>query len=60
MEEILKGDNNVMNVERCNITKVNNDKRIILYAIFLIKLTKPLSSKNKIALSHLELLYLKV
>jgi hypothetical protein len=49
-----------MKVERCNITKVNNDKKNILYPVFLIKLTKPLNSQNNIAFSCLELLYSKV
>jgi thioredoxin reductase len=60
IEEILKRDNNVIKVERCNITKGNDDKKNILYHIFLIKLKKPLSSLNKMAFSHLELLYSKI
>jgi hypothetical protein len=60
LKEILKGDNNVVKVERCNTTKVNNDKNNILYPVILIKLTKPLSSLNKIVFSRLELVYSKI
>ena len=60
IEEILEGDNNVIKVERCNIRKVNNYKKNILYPILFIKLTKPLSGLNNIAFSHLELLYSKI
>jgi hypothetical protein len=35
LEEILKGDNNIMKVERCNITKVNNDKNKYLIPYYL-------------------------
>ena len=56
INEILKDDNNIMKVERCNITKANNDKKNISYSVILIKLTKPLNSQNNIAFSHLELL----
>ena len=49
-----------MIVERCNVTKVNNDRKYILYYVLLIKLTKLLNSLNTIAFSLLKLLNSKI